>query len=159
MLALLQEQMNNMLQAGRRFFSNLGLSRAVGGGGAAVESRTVVAVEKSVVAVEKSVPSNEASPSEIEFIAAVCSANLEKVKSILASIKNPASRARLCQVQAINDEDGERVPLLKLAAQRRFKIIACCLLHNGAIQNILELYADNAGQFEANVRTAGWKCA
>ena len=50
-----------------------------------------------------------------DFIEAVHSANLVKVKAILACIKNEASRAKLCQVQA-PDEDGMPLPLLKLAA-------------------------------------------
>ena len=50
-----------------------------------------------------------------DFIEAVRSANLVKVKAILACIKSEASRAKLCQVQA-PDEDGMPLPLLKLAA-------------------------------------------
>ncbi len=95
-----------------------------------------------------------------EFIAAVCSANLGKVKSILTSIKSPGQRAALCQLQA-PDEDGECAPLLKIAAQRKFGLIARHLLHNGAIQGkiVLDLYSEDGSEYEANVRKAGWKCA
>ena len=92
-----------------------------------------------------------------EFIAAVRSANLGKVKAILGCIKSEASRAVLCQVQA-PDEDGKLVPLLKLAADLGFILIVRRLLHNGAIQSILDLYSDDESQFETNVRDAGFIC-
>ena len=58
-------------------------------------------------------PADEQRETNEKFIAAVCSANLGKVKSILTSIKSPDQRAALCQLQA-PDEAGECAPLLKL---------------------------------------------
>jgi hypothetical protein len=103
-------------------------------------------------------PADEQRERNEKFIAAVCSAKLGEVKSVLTSIKSGAQRAALCQLQALN-EDGECAPLLKLAAQKNFGLIARHLLHNGAIQNVLELYSDDEREYEANVRKAGWKCS
>ena len=92
-----------------------------------------------------------------DFIEAVRSANLNKIKAMLSSVDGP-SRAKLCQDYGSN-ADGKRVPVLVLAAQLNFKLIARYLLHNGAIPDIFKLYSDDQSQFEANVRKAGWKCA
>jgi hypothetical protein len=92
-----------------------------------------------------------------DFIAAVRSANLNKIKDMLSSV-DCLTRTKLCQDYA-RDADGNYVHVLVLAAQLKFNHIARHLLHNGAIPDIINLYADDQSRFASNVRNAGWKCA
>jgi len=92
-----------------------------------------------------------------DFIKALRFANLEKVTSILKSLSE-ATRAQLCQVHMV-DEHAVCMPVLIFAIKRHFRLVAGCLVANGALENLDSLYSGDPSQFEENVTSAARRLA
>jgi hypothetical protein len=92
-----------------------------------------------------------------DFIKAIRSANLEKVTSVLKSLSE-ATRAQLCQIHMI-DGHAVRIPVLIFAIKRNFRLVASCLVANGALENLDSLYSGDLSQFEENVTSAARRLA